>query len=127
MAVTGLIDSVYAGNQREIRYTVIDQDNGGVAKDLTGISARWALARLSTSGDPITATPVVTKDSANGSSEINITDPTNGKLSVFLLGTDSEPLAGDFYFELELYIDSTPFTLVVATGTLTVLKNVVNP
>lgn len=128
MAITGLEASVYAGNPRTLRFTVTDQDvTPNVAKDLTGISARWAATRTNSSGDPIVGSPVITKDSANGTSEINIDDPTNGKLKVFLLDTDTVALGGDFYFELELYIPATPFSLVVSTGTLTVLKNVVNP
>lgn len=126
MVVTGLTVVVFAGNAHELDYTVLDQDTAGSPpKDLTGISARWAASRFAASGDFGTA-PVLSKDSVNGSGQVDIYDPTNGKLRVKIAEGDTAALAGDFYMELELYIPST-MSLVVSTGTMTVNRNVVNP
>lgn len=126
MVLTGLvIDGRYAGNAFAILFTVTDQDTvGSPAKNLTGLSARFAASRFAPSGDFLT-TPVLAKDSAV-TGQITFPDPTNGKLQVNVDEGDTSALAGDFYFELELYVPAGT-SLVVATGTMTISKNVINP
>lgn len=124
MVVTDLVDACYAGNARTLRFTVLDQDApGSPPKDLTGLGIRWALTRFSGGGDPL-STPVLDKDTANAG-QITIVDAINGVLEVNLAEGDTTSLLGDYYFELEVYSTGS-FSLVVATGTETIRKNVTN-
>ncbi len=116
-------EPIYAGNRHTLRYTVADQDNAGVPKDLTGISARWALSKFKTDGS-FSTTSILDKNSTNAL-QILISAPATGVIDVFLAEGDTTALAGDYYFELELYIPAS-YSLVVAAGTLTIVKNVVN-
>jgi hypothetical protein len=127
MVVEGLTVTLYAGNGRQIKFTVRDQNTAGSpVKDLSGASIRFAVTRISPNGQILTSSPFITKDSVHGSSEIDITNPTGGELTVFLLPGDTDNnMLGDHYFELEAYGGATP--VVLATGTLTVRANVVNP
>lgn len=124
MVVTGQSWIVYAGNAHEFQFVVTDQDTpGSPVKNITGQGARFALSKFKADGTYGT-TPVLTKDSANVG-EITITDAVNGELSVFLDEGDTALLGGhDYYVELELYASTS---LVIATGTLTINKNVENP
>lgn len=124
MAVTSQKDTMWAGNKRVQRFTVTDEDAvGSPAKDLTGFTAKWALSRFNAAGTEFLTTPVVTKTTGGGG--IVITDATNGILEVTLDVADTSALFGTFYFELEV-VDGSSNPLVVATGTLTINKNVMN-
>ena len=41
------------------------------------------------------------KNSAGGSSQVSITDATNGKVSIFILPADTKAKAGSYQFELK--------------------------
>lgn len=124
MAVKDQVDEMFAGNKRVQRFTITDDDTAGSPpKDLTGLDIKYALSRFDDEGNFLVG-PVLTKDVAGGG--IIVTDAVNGVLEVTFLKVDTQALAGDFYFELEAF-DGTLESTVLATGTLTIIKNVVNP
>lgn len=124
MTVTGLTDTMYAGNKRTMIFTILDADNGNVPLDVTNKYVQWALSRFSPTGDYST-TPVLEKKSSNVLQIAKI-DPTNGVVHVFLIPADTLALFGDFYFELEVLASPGGEGVVVATGTLTINRNVAN-
>lgn len=132
MAVRDQTDQMFAGNDRVLRFTMTDEDAGGdFDLTLAGRVSRFALAQIGPNG-PITATPVVTKDQGNPG-EITL-DPIHGLgtniANVNLVGADTAALADagstDYYFEYEV-TEAGGGTIVMATGTLTIDPNVVNP
>lgn len=124
MAMTNQNDEMFAGNNRTIRYTVVDQDTAGnPPKDVTGLDFRWALCRFSAAGD-VLKTPLLEFTTASPS-KVNVTDAPNGVVEVYLAHADTATLAaGDYYMELEAFVTLSGFSLVVATGTLTINVNV---
>jgi len=116
-------DEMWAGNKRVLRYTITDEDtSGSPAKDLTGYTAKWAISRFSADGSTFNTAPVLEKSSGSG---ITITDAANGILEVTIDTGDTSALSGVFYMELELF-DSSSNPVVVATGKMTIIRNVVN-
>ena len=99
------IDDLTAGDSPRLVFPVTD--SAGVAVDLTGMTARWVLAP--TRG----ATPVIDKTSGGGG--VVITDAVNGRLRVELSPTETEPLRGRYFHELEL-TDSTGIVSTAAQG-----------
>jgi hypothetical protein len=123
MVVTNQNDSMYAGNNHTTKFTIKDQDTpGSPAKNLSGLSVRYALCRIGSSGD-VLKTPIFEHTTANPA-QVLVTDAMNGIVEVYFVHADTVDLAaGDYYHEVELY-DATPFSLVVATGTMTINTNV---
>lgn len=124
MAETGLTDTIWAGNKRTMAFTVTDEDAGdGSPKDLTALTIKFALSSISPSGQYSTEY-LVQKTSGGGG--ITVTDATAGELEVDLDPADTASLGGrDVHFELEVF-DGSGEGVVVAEGTLTVKRNVVN-
>jgi len=126
MVVADQTDTMYANNRRVLKFTVTDEDNGG-ALDLTGLVVKFALARFDSEGQPIKSNPLVDKRS-DVSAEVTITDAANGLVEVELVTSDTASLADQgetaYYFELEVFDGTDP--VVVATGTLTIRRNVTN-
>lgn len=124
MVKTNQNDVVYAGNHRRMRFTLYEPD-GVAVSDLTGCTLQWALSRYTPTGDYETEA-LLRKDTATlGGVEV-VGDPTGGVVDVVLLAADTEALGGATYYqELEL-IDPDGDSVVVATGALTVRKNVSN-
>ena len=124
MAVTDQAVTMYANNLRTLRITVTDEDSvGSPSKDLTGLVVKWALSRQDTSGNFLTA-PILEKRSTTPT-ELTVTDAVNGIFEVYLVPADTAALVGTFYWEAEVF-DATPSGVVVATGTLEIVRNVVN-
>lgn len=118
MAVKNLSDEMWAGNLRVQRFTVTDEDiDGSPAKNLTGFTVKWALARIDDAGTYLT-TPVLEKTAV-------LTDAANGICEVTLAPADTTSLFGTFYFELEA-TDGSSNPVVVGTGRLVINRNVVN-
>lgn len=128
MAVENLTDTMWVGNKRIQKFTVTDEDaSGSPAKDLTGLTIKWALSNIDPNSGAISTTAVLEK--ATGGNGITITDAVNGKFEVTIDPGDTSDLApGVYYFEAEVF-DTTPDPdepVVVATGKLTIKLNVVN-
>lgn len=123
MATTGLTDTMYAGNKRIQRFTVVDEDAGdGSPKDLTGLTVKWSMSTIDKYGVPST-TAILDKSSAV--SGVTITDAANGVVEVTIDPADTSAVdPGRYYFELEIYSGSDP--VVVSTGVMTIKPNVVN-
>lgn len=102
-------DKFVAGNTAIIADTVTNPD--GTSKDLTGATVRFALAEYP--GAP----PEVQKDSTT--SDVTITDATNGELEITLHPEDTEGL-GDaeteaYHYEIEVE-DQNGHVSTVTTG-----------
>lgn len=127
MAKTNQNDTFYAKNTRVLEFTITDDENEDAPSaplDLTGCTVQWALSRINSSGS-YSSTPVLRKDSALLGGVVIDSDPSTGVVRVNIDPDDTEDLVGKFYQELEV-VDSTNNPVVVATGTLTIKRNVRN-
>lgn len=121
----------YEGNIQILSFTLTDNDNGGAALDLTNLTLKWALSKADDL-DPIMykTTPKLEKTEGAG---IVITNPpgTDGLCRVTISTADTAPgnpneiKPGIYYWELEA-TDTLSERTVLAVGTFTILKNVVN-
>lgn len=126
MAVANQVDTIYAGNKRTLRFAITDEDAGGSPPfNITGLTIKFALARVSASGNVLTSSPVFQKVSTTPA-DLTVTNAAGGILEVYLVEVDTAALLGDFYFELEAF-EAGGQHVVLATGTLTILPNVANP
>lgn len=129
MAKTDQNVTMYVNNQRTLKYTVTDDDNGGNV-DLTAFNTlpadiKWTLSRINSSGTILKDSPVVEKKESQ-SGEITISGSGNEVAEVNLDSADTATLqAGSYWMELELF-DVAGERVVVATGTMTLLTNVTN-
>lgn len=125
MAREGLVDAFFAGNRRTLRFTVYNDDPGvaaGTKLSLVGLTAKFTLSTLFPDGS-YALTALLQK--ATGGAGITITDAAGGVLEVTLDPDDTVDLAGDYHFQLEVF-DGGGAGLVVATGTVTIRRNVAN-
>jgi hypothetical protein len=122
MAKTNQDDTFYANNQRVLKFTVVDSDNGDIAFDLTGYTIKWALSKYNSKGAYLT-TEILGKSTTGGG--VVVTNAAGGLCEVTLDGADTASLSGAYYHELEA-TDGLSVSIVLATGKLTILKNVVN-
>lgn len=118
-------DSFYANNKRTLHFSLTDKDAEPAGPyDLTGKTVRWSLSRQNDDGTYSTVS-LLNKISTNPA-QILIADPaTDGVVDVFLTKEDTAKFSGKYHHELEV-IDGDAEPVVVATGTLTILKNIVN-
>lgn len=114
-------DAFYAGNRRTLRYSIDDQDNPGQKLNLSGLTFKWALVNKRSDGT-YDLTPILQKTSAAGG--IAVTNAATGALEVYLLDADSASLAGDYYYQLEA-TDGDGNKMMLATGTLTIKRNII--
>lgn len=125
MVQTGLTDVMYAGNGRELEYTIVDEDNAGAPLNITSFRIKWAISALASDGS-FSTSPVLSKDS-NVGTQITKPTPTSGVCVVTLDPADTASLGGrTFYMELEVF-DASGIPVVVATGTLEIRRNIANP
>lgn len=134
MVKTDQNTTMYAGERKTLRFPVVDQDNNDAALNLsTGFtSVRWALSTINPSTDQFSTTPILEKKSSvaqaeTGGNEIDFSNGagTNDNADVELIGEDTLSISGDHYMELE-GVDVNGEIVVLATGTLTINRNVVN-
>jgi hypothetical protein len=115
-------DTFYAGNKRILEFTIINKDVVPEAPlNLTGITLKWGMSRLNSDGT-YSKTPVVQKSTSSG---ITVTNAAQGKCSVQLDASDTVNCGGKYHQELEA-IDGSGAPVVVAVGTLELLRNVTN-
>lgn len=104
-----------SGDQLVLPITV--RDNADALVDLTGASARFAMARneratvldIDSAASPATATAV-------------LTDAVNGLVTVTITDENTEALAGDYYYECKV-TDTTGREAVVARGWISFAVN----
>lgn len=82
---------MYSGDTRTLTVTV--RDTSGAAVDLTGATARWALAKK------VGQAALVSKSTGSG---IELTDAANGEFTVTLDPADTADLVGDYWHEAEV-------------------------
>ncbi len=118
-------DSFYAKNKRTLEFTISNYDvNPPVLYNLLGSTARWSLSRQYDDGT-YSATPQLVKTTQpNGGIEID-DNPASGILTVTLLSDDTTKLLGLYHHELEI-IDDHGDAAIVATGKITILRNIKN-
>lgn len=117
-------DTFYANNKRVLKFTVTDKDADPEAPlDLTGMVVRWALSKFLANGNYSTE-PILLKDN-DSEGGVSVTDAEAGEVEVSIEPEDTGDLSGKFYQELEA-VDVTGDPVVIATGTLTIKKNVRN-
>lgn len=120
-------DSFYANNKRTFNFTITDRDvTPNIPYDLTGKHVRWSLSRQQDDGS-YSSIPLLEKTTAD-TSPVDViinADPTTGKVQVILQASDTIGLLGKYHHELEV-IDGAGQAVVVATGTILILKNIVN-
>lgn len=106
--------SMYAGESLEIEILVTN--DAGAAKDLTGATIAWKLAR----GPGSTA--MVSKSTGAG---IAITNAASGIFTVSLSPADTESLHGRYYHEARV-TDSGGKESVITVGTVLIQKSMTN-
>lgn len=122
MAAENQNDKFFAGNTRVLAFTLTESDQAGAAAlNLTGASVRWAMAPIGLMG-AVSNAVAVRKTNGNG---IVVTDPVAGLVEVTLEVPDTASLSGAFYHELEI-VDAQGRAVVVATGQITILRNLPN-
>lgn len=117
--------SCYANNDHTLEFSVVDKDanpSSPPALDLTGHTLKWAMSRLSSSGD-FSKTPTVDKSTTGA--DMEIVDAAAGTVKVTLRAADTINLLGDFHHQLEDF-DGGGNAVVVAEGKGTIKKNITN-
>lgn len=123
MASINQNDSFYANNKRTLEFTITNKDVDPVAAlDLTGKHLRWSMSRQNDDGSYST-NPVLQKTLSSG---ITVTDAAGGVAEVLLDAIDTLKLSGKYHHELEVLDADDTNAVIVATGTLTILKNITN-
>lgn len=122
MAAINQNDTFYANNKRTLLFTIMNKDvDPAAALVLTGLTLNWTLSRQNEDGS-YSSVPVLVKSTSGG---ITIIDENAGKLSVELDSADTIKFSGKYHQQLEV-VDGSAEGIVVATGTITILKNVNN-
>jgi len=105
-----------SGNDKDLRFTTLDQD--GIAVDITGSTIVWALARSAKNKSRL-----ITYTSPTN---VAITDGPAGKFTVSIQDTDTLTLkAGKYYHEARV---TSPVgnKITVAYGEVDLLDNVID-
>lgn len=99
---------VYQGDSYDAEVLVVDQD--GVAKDITG-SALVFTVRINS--DDV-ATVIQRKNTAAGgdSTEIEDSDPENGKFKLHLTTTNTEQTVQDYVYDFQMTIGGKVYTIL---------------
>lgn len=131
MAVENQTDEMFAGNRHVLNWDSILDDDGVTLLNLTGRIVKFALARISASGQPVLTSPILDFRSDAPGSRVTVPNPVTGSphVQVELLEADTATLAPKrttFYGELEVFQSTDDEPVVVATVLLTIKPNVEN-
>lgn len=117
-------DTFYALNKRTLRFTVTNEDvTPAVALDLTSYTIRWAMSKILPDGSYSDTASL--KKISTTSGDMTLTQVEDGIVDVEIDKDDIPNPGGKFHQELEI-LDASENPVVVAVGTLTILKNVKN-
>ncbi len=109
-----------AGDSKLLQFTVMDAE--GVPFDLTGARVDWWVSRGTP--DRFSKTPALQKSTSNSS--VEIVSPLDGRFDILLVPADTHTLpAGTYYHEVQVR-DSLSNIATVATGTITLRRQLVN-
>lgn len=100
-----------SGDTFALAVTLITDDDG-TPQDITSASATYAVYDL----DPNTGAAVTQQFAKTVGSGITLTDPTAGLMTITALASNTAPLGGDYYHELEVTIGSTVQTVFYGTA-----------
>jgi len=118
---------VYTNNRWEFEFQVVDEDDPAEPPlSIAGHTIYFALTRFNSRGQPIVGSPLLDFNSVDDPSVVMITNAAQGQGIVILpasITIDVPPK--DYYLEIEDK-DASGNPVVVSTGTLPVLPNVVN-
>ena len=103
--------SMFSGDDKLLRVTITDANNGDLPFNLTGTTSTiWKAGRTSSSAVKVTKTL---------GSGITITDAVNGILEITLTPADTAALQGDYYHELQI-VDASGKKRTVLAGTASI-------
>lgn len=102
--------SMYSGESRIIKLSIVDQDNGGIPLDLTNYNLTF-LAHLN-------GVTKILKTESNG---ITILNPQTGQLEIRLSSADTRELSGTLLFEVKV-TDINNEEVIVTLGRMTITK-----
>jgi len=132
MTTTSQDFTMYAGTRVTVQITVSDADGSGnddLSSNYTELV--WVLAPFeNNSTSEYRDVPVLTKKStvaqaSTGGDEIDVAGSSNERADVQLIKADTEDLEGSYYHELEGF-DANGNGVVLATGTVTIRRNVIH-
>jgi hypothetical protein len=128
MVVKNQSDEAYVNNPHTQRFTVVDEDTGpSTPLDLTNRVVKWGLSQIDPATGLFLTTPLVFEKSSLVGGEMTRVDDPNGIIEVNILDADTISVnPADYYFELEVFDSGGLNGVVVATGTLTLIGNLVN-
>lgn len=128
MAEINQNDEFFAGNRRTLRFTITNDDlPDNPPFNLNGFEIKWALSRISSQTGLPGTTPILEKCLSQGEIRV-VSSADNNICEVDLFKADTMDLNGEFYQELELFVsaDVNSESVVLATGTLTINRNILN-
>ncbi len=105
---------VMSGDQLSLPITVRDNDSALV--NLTGGTGTFKMARSAQ------GTPVIDSEASPATATVDLTDPTNGLLTVTVPDENTDALLGDYYYECK-FTDSAGREAVIARGWITFAPN----
>lgn len=108
-------EDFYSGNYKEIAVTVYQDIALTTPKNLSGAEISYSLF---TDNGRV----VLRKSSANGAGEINITDPNNGGVIVYLMPPDTANVNGTFRHQMNV-VDASGYEETVLTGVVNIFKS----
>lgn len=108
---------VVSGEQLQLEFTVRDRND--VIVDLTAGSGRFAMAR-----NPHSQNLVIDSDASPATASIVIVDPLLGRVNVIITDEISDPLTGDYYYELK-WTDILGREATAARGIISFAQNLI--
>lgn len=129
MAVDSQVVNFRAGEKRTLRHLVTDEDTtSSPPKNLAGLTIKWGLVSQDDAGD-FSTTPLLVAKTSDDAAEILVDngDGTNDRVNVLLVKADTTSLAvGDYHWQLTS-IDGSSEEVLLASGTITLSPNLVDP
>ena len=113
MALTGQDISMYAGETKDINFSIVDSDS--VPVNISGCTLKWGYSLNSLEPYRLLKT---------SSSGITVIIASSGSFKVALTPIDTSGKTGDYYHEA-LLIDGLGNVSVVANGNISIIGNII--
>ena len=120
--------SLRRGKSKDLQFTITDDGTAtGTAKDLTGATITWSMAKT------VNNTALLTKTSASAS-EVSITSPSSGGICVVhidpadTINATTFPASEDGvdYYHETVVVDSAGDETTISTGTITFKESLID-